>query len=87
MKIKAKFAASTGNVLTATFDQADGSVVSDDGRKGKYVREGNTLKIEGDQSMVITFKDTPPTPPPAGFTTSYTTSIGTSGTVTILSVG
>jgi hypothetical protein len=53
MKIVAKFTTSDGKVTTATFDRATGTVVSDDGRKGTYKREGNTLKISGDQSFTL----------------------------------
>ena len=45
MKIIAKFTNSDGKVTTATFDRATGTVVSDDGRKGTYKREGSTLEI------------------------------------------
>ena len=87
MKIVAKFTTSDGKVTTATFDRATGTVVADDGRKGTYKREGNTLKIAGDQSFTITMQGNIPEPPTAGFTTPYTTSIGTAGTMTIVSVG
>ena len=43
MKIIAKFTTSDGKVTTATFDRTTGTVVSDDGRKGTYKREGNIL--------------------------------------------
>jgi hypothetical protein len=87
MKIIAKFTTSDGKVTTATFDRATGTVVADDGRKGTYKREGNTLKIAGDQSFTITMQGNIPEPPAAGFTTPYTTSIGTTGTMTIVSAG
>ena len=87
MKIVAKFTNSDGKVTTATFDRTTGTVVSDDGRNGTYKREGNTLKISGDQSFTITMQGDVPEPPTAGFTTPYTTSIGTAGTMTIVSVG
>jgi hypothetical protein len=86
MKIVAKFTASDGKVTTAAFDRATGTVVSDDGRKGTYKREGNILKISGDQSLDITMQGNIPEPPTAGFTSSYTTSVGTTGTMTIVSV-
>jgi len=54
MKIVAKFTTSDGKVATATFDRATGTVVSDDGRKGTYKREGNILKISGDQTFTLT---------------------------------
>ena len=56
MKIVAKFMTSDGKVTTATFDRATGTVVSDDGRKGTYKREGNILKISGDQSFTLTME-------------------------------
>ena len=87
MKIVAKFTTSDGKVTTATFDRATGTVVGDDGRKGTYKREGNVLKISGDQSIAITMQGNIPDPPTAGFTTQYTSSIGTTGTMTIVSVG
>jgi hypothetical protein len=87
MKIVAKFTTSDGKVTTATFDRATGTVVSDDGRKGTYKREGNTLKFSGDQSFTLTMQGDIPEPPTAGFTTPYTSSIGTTGTMTIVSVG
>jgi hypothetical protein len=87
MKIVAKFTTSDGKVTTATFDRATGTVVSDDGRKGTYKREGNTLKISGDQSFTLTMQGNIPEPPTAGFTALYTSSIGTTGTMTIVSVG
>jgi len=87
MKIMAKFTTSDGKVTTATFDRATGTVVSDDGRKGTYKREGNILKISGDQSFTITMQGNIPDPPTAGLTAPYTTSIGTTGTMTIVSVG
>jgi hypothetical protein len=87
MKIVAKFTTSDGKVTTATFDRATGTVVSDDGRKGTYKREGNILKISGDQSLDITMQGNIPEPPTPGFTTPYTSSIGTTGTMTIVSVG
>ena len=62
-------------------------VVSDDGRKGTYKREGNTLQISGDQSVTLTMQGNIPDPPTAGFTAPYTSSIGTSGTMTIVSIG
>ena len=64
-----------------------GSLLSDDGRKGTYKREGNILKISGDQSFTITMQGNIPDPPTAGFTAPYSTSIGTNGTMTIVSVG
>jgi hypothetical protein len=82
MKIIAKFTTSDGKVTTATFDRATGTVVSDDGRK----REGNTLKISGDQSFTLTMQGNIPEPPTAGFTAPYTSSIGTTGTMIIVSV-
>jgi hypothetical protein len=87
MKIIAKFTTSDGRVTTATFDRATGTVVSDDGRKGTYVREGNTLKLSGDQSIILTMQGTIPEPLSAGFTAPYTSSIGTTGTMTIVSIG
>src|SRR5262245_37642593 len=87
MKIVAKFTTSDGKVTTATFDRATGTVVSDDGRKGTYKREGNILKLSGDQSFTITMQGNIPDPPTAGFTAPYTSSIGTTGTMTIVSVG
>ena len=87
MKIIAKFTTSDGKVTTATFDRATGTVVSDDGRKGTYKREGNTLGVLGDQSFTLTMQGNIPEPPTAGFTTPYTSSIGTTGTMTIVSVG
>ena len=87
MKIIAKFTNSDGKVTTATFDRATGTVVSDDGRKGTYKREGNVLKISGDQSVTLTIQGNVPDPPTAGFTAPYTSSIGTTGTMTIVSVG
>ena len=54
MKIVAKFTTSDGKVATATFDRATGTVVSDAGRKGTYKREGNILKISGDQTFTLT---------------------------------
>ena len=86
MKIIAKFASSDGKVTTATFDRDTGRVVGDDGRKGTYVREGNTLKFIGDQSFTLTMQGDVPATPAAGFSAPYTTSIGTSGTMTIVSV-
>jgi len=82
-----QFTTSDGKVTTATFDRATGTVVSDDGRKGTYKREGNILKISGDQSFTLTMEGDIPEPPPAGFTAPYTSSIGTTGTMTIVSVG
>jgi hypothetical protein len=87
MKIIAKFTNSDGKVTTATFDRETGTVVSGDGRKGTYTREGNTLKISGDQSIVLTMQGDIPATPTAGFTAPYTSSIGTTGTMTIVSVG
>ena len=87
MKIIAKFTNSDGKVTTATFDRATGTVVSDDGRKGTYKREGNVLKISGDQSITLTIQGNVPDPPTAGFTAPYTSSIGTTGTMTIVSAG
>jgi hypothetical protein len=87
MKIVAKFMNSEGKVTTATFDRATGSVVSDDGRKGTYKREGNVLKISGNESLTLTIQGDIPEPPTAGFTAPYTSSIGTTGTMTIVSVG
>ena len=87
MKIVAKFTNSEGKVTTATFDRATGTVVSDDGRKGTYKREGNILRIAGDQSLDITMQGNIPEPPTAGFTAPYSSSIGTKGTMTIVSVG
>ena len=86
MKIVATFTTSDGKVTTATFDRATGTVVSDDGRKGTYKREGNTLKFSGDQSFTLTMQGNIPEPPTAGFTAPYTSSIGTTGTMTIVSV-
>ena len=86
MKIIAKFTTSDGKVTTATFDRETGTVVSDDGRKGTYKREGNALNISGDQSITLTIQGSIPEPPTAGFTAPYTSSIGTSGTMTIVSV-
>ena len=86
MKIIAKFTTSDGKVTTATFDRATGTVVGDDGRKGTYKREGNILNISGDQSVTLTMKGSIPDPPTAGFTTPYTSSIGTTGTMTIVSI-
>jgi hypothetical protein len=62
-------------------------VVSDDGRNGTYKREGNILKISGDQSLTLTIQGNIPEPPTADFTAPYTSSIGTTGTMTIVSVG
>ena len=87
MKIIAKFTTSDGKVTTATFDRATGTVVGDDGRKGTYKREGNSLQISGDQSVTLTMTSSIPDPPTAGFTTPYTSSIGTTGTMTIVSIG
>jgi hypothetical protein len=87
MKIVARFTNSEGKVTTATFDRATGTVVSDDGRKGTYKREGNALKISGDESLTINIQGDIPEPPTAGFTAPYTSSIGTTGTMTIVSVG
>jgi hypothetical protein len=87
MKIIAKFTTSDGKVTTATFDRATGTVVSDDGRRGTYKREGNALKISGDQSFTLTMQGNIPEPPTPGFTVPYTSSIGTTGTMTIVSVG
>jgi hypothetical protein len=87
MKLVAKFTTSDGKVTTATFDRETGSVVGDDGRKGTYTREGNTLKFSGDQSFTLTMQGDVPATPTAGFTLPYTTSMGTSGTMTIVSVG
>lgn len=86
MKIVTKFTNSDGQVTTATFDRATGTVVSDDGRKGTYKREGSTLKISGDQSVDLTIQGTIPEPPTAGFSAPYTSSLGTKGTMTIISV-
>ena len=74
MKIVAKFTNSEGKVTTATFDRATGTVVSDDGQKGTYKREGNILKISGDQSLDITIQGSIPEPPTAGFTAPCTSS-------------
>ena len=87
MKIVAKFTTSDGKVTTATFDRDTGTVVSDDGRKGTYKREGNVLKLSGDQSVDLTLEGTVPEPLTAGFTGPYTSSIGTTGTMTIVSLG
>ena len=87
MKIIAKFTTSDGKVTTATFDRATGTVVSDDGRKGSYKREGNALKFSGEQSFTLTMQGDVPETPAAGFTTPYTSSIGTTGMMTIVSVG
>ncbi len=86
MKIIAKFTNSDGKVTTATFDRATGTVIGDDGRKGTYTREGNTLKISGDQSVTLTLQGSVPEPLTAGFTGPYTSSLGTSGTMTIVSI-
>jgi len=86
MKITAKFTNSDGQVTTAIFDRATGTVASDDGRKGTYKREGNALKISGDQNITLTIEGSIPEPPTAGFTAPYTSSIGTKGTMTIVSV-
>ena len=86
MKIIAKFTTSDGKVTTAAFDRGNGTVVSDDGRKGTYKREGNVLKISGDQSIRLTIQGSIPEPPTTGFTAPYTSSIGTTGTMTIVSV-
>ena len=87
MKIVAKFTNSDGKVTTATFDRATGTVVSDDGRKGTYKREGSMLEISGDQSLTLNMQGNIPEPPTAGFTAPYSSSIGTTGTMTIVSVG
>lgn len=87
MKLVVKFAATDGKVTTATFDRATGTVESDDGRKGTYAREGNTLKFFGDQNFTVTMQTEVPATPSAGFTTPYTSSLGTSGTLTIVSAG
>jgi hypothetical protein len=87
MKIIVKFTTNDGKVTTATFDRATGTVVSDDGRKGTYAREGNTLKISGDQSITLTMQGNIPDPPTAGFTAPYSSSTGTTGTMTIVSIG
>ena len=87
MKIVAKFTTSDGKVTTATFDRDTGTVVSDDGRKGTYKREGNVLKLSGDQSVDLTLEGTVPEPLTVGFTGPYTSSIGTTGTITIVSIG
>ena len=87
MKIVVKFENSNGQAITATFDRATGTVSSDDGRKGTYKREGNVIKISGDQNMTLTAQNNIPEPPSAGFKSPYTSSTGTSGTMTILSVG
>ena len=87
MKLIVKFTTSDGKITTATFDRATGTVVSDDGRKGTYTREGNTLKISGDQSVTLTMQGDIPDPPTAGFTAPYSSSIGTTGTMTIVSAG
>ena len=87
MKLIAKFTTSDGKVTTATFDRAAGTVVSDDGRKGTYKREGNTLQISGDESFTLTMQGNVPEPPTAGFTAPYTSSTGVTGTMTIVSVG
>lgn len=86
MKIVAKFTTSDGKVTTATFDRATGTVVGDDGRKGTYKREGNMLHLSGDQSATLTLQGVVPEPLTAGFTGPYTSSMGTSGTMTIISV-
>ena len=54
--------------------RATGTVVSDDGRKGTYKREGNILKI-----FTLTMEGDIPEPPSAGFTAPYTSSIGATG--------
>ena len=87
MKIIVKFTTSDGKVTNATFDRATGTVVSDDGRKGTFTREGNVLKISGDQSFTLTMQGNLPETPTAGFTAPYTSSIGTTGTMTIVSIG
>jgi hypothetical protein len=87
MKIVARFTNREGKVTTATFDRATGTVVSDDGRKGTYTREGNSLKISGDENITLDIQGNIPEPPTAGFTAPYTSSIGTKGTMTIVSVG
>jgi hypothetical protein len=87
MKLVVKFTATDGKVTTATFDRDTGTVVSDDGRTGTYVREGKTLKLSGAQSFTITMQSEVPANPAAGFTTPYTTSLGTAGTLTIVSAG
>ena len=87
MKIVAKFTTSDGKVTTATFDRDTGTVVGDDGRKGTYKREGNVLKLSGDQSVDLTLQGTVPEPLTVGFTAPYTSSIGTTGTMTIVSIG
>ena len=87
MKITATFTSNDGTVTTATFDGESKTVVDQNGRKGTYSRaEGtNTLEIEGDMKLAITGKD--PLQFVPGFTTTYTSSTGGAGTVTIVSVG
>lgn len=87
MKIVVKFENNSGQTITATFDRATGTVSSDDGRKGTYKREGNVIKISGDQSMTLTSQNPIPDPPTAGFKSPYASSTGATGTMTILSVG
>ena len=86
MKLTVKFTTSDGKVTNATFDREAGTVVSDDGRNGTYTREGNVLKISGTENITLTMQGSIPEPLTAGFTTPYTSSMGTTGTMTIVSI-
>jgi hypothetical protein len=87
MKLIVKFTTSDGKTTTATFDRDTGTVVSDDGRSGSYKREGNTLSFIGEQNFTLTIQGNIPDPPTAGFSAPYSSSIGTTGTMTIVSAG
>jgi hypothetical protein len=87
MKLIVKFTASDGKTTTATFDRDTGTVASDDGRSGNYKREGNTINFIGEQNFTLTIQGDIPEPPAAGFSAPYTSSIGTTGTMTIVSAG
>jgi hypothetical protein len=87
MKLIVKFTTSDGKVTTATFDRDTGTVASDDGRSGAFKREGNVLNFIGEQNFTLTIQGEIPEPPSPGFTAPYTSSLGTTGTMTIVSMG
>ena len=87
MKVTAKFVGQDGREILATFDAVAGTVTSSDGRAGTYSRTSNVITIDGaDQKLTLTMGGAPEQLAP-GYSTTFTSSTGASGTVTILSVG
>ena len=86
MKVTAKFTGADGREITAVFDAEAGTVTASDGRKGTYSRASNVITIEGEQKMTLTMGGSPDQLAP-GYSTTFTSSTGASGTVTIMSVG